>query len=107
MEAQTIAIAIISPIASFSLAVIAGAVGWGKLRTKLDNLETENKKLTASNGRTVYVTRTECAGDQNKIVTEIASLVKRIDDRDGKQDEKWDMVLLHMGKVQQFMEVKK
>ncbi len=105
MEAQTIAI--ISPIVSFSLAVIAGAVGWGKLRTKLDNLEAENKKLTAANGRTTYVSRTECESDQNKIVTEISSLVKRIDNRDRVQDQRWEKVVLHMGKVQQFMEVKK
>ena len=107
MEAQMIAIAVVSPVVSFSLAVIAGAVGWGKLRTQIDNLNKENKKLTAANGRTTYVTRIECGEDQNKIVTEIESLVKRIDDRDGKQNEKWDMVLIHMGKVQQFMEVKK
>ena len=105
MEAQTIAI--ITPVLTGIGLIITGAIGWGKLSNRLNTIEENDKKLIGANGRSVYVSRIECGEDQNKIVTEIASLVKRVDDRDGKQDEKWDMVLIHMGKVQQFMENKK
>ena len=105
MEPQTVAI--ITPILTGIGLLIAGGIGWGKLSSRLSASEENDKKLIGANGRTTYVSRIECESDQNKIVTEIASLVKRIDDRDGRQDEKWEAVLLHMGKVQQFMEVKK
>ena len=101
MEAQTIAI--ITPVLTGIGLVIAGGIGWGKLCGRLNTIEKNDKKLTAENGRSVYVTRTECGEDQNKIVIEIAALVKRIDDRDRKQDEKWTILMLHVGKVDEFM----
>ena len=105
MEVQTIAI--ITPVLTGIGLVIAGGIGWGKICGRLNTIEENDKKLIAANGRTTYVTRIECESDQNKIVTEIESLVKRIDNRDQIQDIRWEKVVLHMGKVQQFMEVKK
>lgn len=105
MEAQTIAvIAIISPILTGVGLLIAGGMWGGKLSNRLKTVEDKDKRLTAKNGRSIYVIRTECEEDQNKIVTEIESLVMRIDNRDQIQDERWEKVVLHMGKVQQFME---
>ena len=101
MEAQTIAI--ITPVLTGIGLVIAGSIGWGKLCGRLNTIEENDKKLISTNGRTTYVTRIECESDQNKIVTEIAALVKRIDDRDRKQDEKWTILMLHVGKVDEFM----
>lgn len=108
MEAQTIAvIAIISPILTGVGLLIAGGMWGGKLSNRLKTVEEKEKKMIGANGRSVYVTRIDCGEDQNKIVTEIESLVTRIDNRDQIQDIRWEKVVLHMGKVQQFMEVKK
>ena len=104
MEAQMIqTIAIISPLITGIGLIVAGGIGWGKLCNRLKTIEENDKKSIAENGRSVFVTRTECKGDQNKIVTEIASLVKKIDNRDRKQDEKWTILMLHVGKVDEFM----
>ncbi|KKN01159.1 hypothetical protein LCGC14_1130480 [marine sediment metagenome] len=112
MEAQTIAI--IMPILSAAGLIITGAVGWGKLSSRLNTIEKTNKKLVAVNGRPSYITRIEFGEHQKtckeEVLIRIKGVVDRIEDMDERikgQDERWEMILIHVGKVQQFMEDKR
>lgn len=113
MDAMTIAI-VAPPVLMAVGMTVVGAVAWGKLTARFDGVDKTQKELKSelhtSNGATTFVSKMECSTTAEGIGKDVANLGKKMDAMDRKrddaiqlQDEKWTMIIKHMGAVEQFM----